>query len=208
MDLFDHQTFSLPLESQSGSVDDVAEMVFWPQFLSCEEADNLLKKSIADLPWRADKIKMFGKEIPVPRLQNWFADKTDTSYTYSGIKLTAVVFPDWLNQLRKNIQTRSNYPLNRALANYYRDGSDSMDWHADDEAELGPDPVIASLSLGAERTFQLRHNQTKEKVSINLPHGSLLVMGPKIQTFWKHRIAKVRDLQEPRVNFTFRYVND
>ena len=204
MDLFDHQTFSLPLSSD----DDVAEMVFWPQFLSCEEADNLLKKSIADLPWRTDKIKMFGKEIPVPRLQNWFADKTATSYTYSGIKLTAVVFPDWLNQLRENIQTRSNYPLNRALANYYRDGNDSMDWHADDEAELGPDPVIASLSLGAERTFQLRHNQTKEKVSINLPHGSLLVMGPKIQTFWKHRIAKVRDLQEPRVNFTFRYVND
>ena len=204
MDLFDHQTFSLPLSS----VDDVAEMVFWPQFLSCEEADNLLKKAIADLPWRADKIKMFGKEMPVPRLQNWFADKTDTSYTYSGIKLTAVVFPDWLNQLRENIQTRSNYPLNRALANYYRDGNDSMDWHADNEAELGPDPVIASLSLGAERTFQLRHNETKEKVSINLPHGSLLVMGPKIQTFWKHRIAKVRDLQEPRVNFTFRYVND
>jgi alkylated DNA repair dioxygenase AlkB len=204
LDLFDHQTFLLPLSS----VDDVAEMVFWPQFLSCEEADNLLKQSIADLPWRADKIKMFGKEIPVPRLQNWFADKTDTSYTYSGIKLTAIVFPDWLNQLRENIQTRSNYPLNRALANYYRDGSDSMDWHADDEAELGPDPVIASLSLGAERTFQLRHNQTKEKVSINLPHGSLLVMGPKIQTFWKHRIAKVRDLQEPRINFTFRYVND
>lgn len=204
MDLFDHQTFSLPLSS----VNDVAEMVFWPQFLSCAEADNLLKKSIADLPWRADKIKMFGREIPVPRLQNWFADKTDTSYTYSGIKLTAVVFPDWLNHLRENIQTRSNYPLNRALANYYRDGSDSMDWHADDEAELGPDPVIASLSLGAERTFQLRHNKTKEKISINLPHGSLLVMGPKIQSFWKHRIAKVRDLQEPRVNFTFRYVND
>ena len=204
MDLFDHQTFLMPLSS----VDDVAEMVFWPQFLSCEEADNLLKKSIADLPWRADKIKMFGREIPVPRLQNWFADKTATSYTYSGIKLTAVVFPDWLNQLRENIQTCANYPLNRALANYYRDGNDSMDWHADDEAELGPDPVIASLSLGAERTFQLRHNKTKEKVSINLPHGSLLVMGPKIQSFWRHRIAKVRDLQEPRVNFTFRYVND
>ena len=204
MDLFDHQTFLLPLSS----VDDVAEMVFWPQFLSCEEADNLLKQSIADLPWRADKIKMFGKEIPVPRLQNWFADKTDTSYTYSGIKLTAIVFPDWLNQLRENIQTRSNYPLNRALANYYRDGSDSMDWHADDEAELGPDPVIASLSLGAERTFQLRHNQTKEKVSINLPHGSLLVMGPKIQTFWKHRIAKARGMHEPRVNFTFRFMDN
>lgn len=204
MALFEHQIISLPLESSEST----ADMLFFPHFLGCTEADNLLKKSIDDLPWRADRIKMFGREIPVPRLQNWFADRVNTSYTYSGIKLSAVLFPDWLNHLREIVQTRSNYPFNRALANYYRDGNDSMDWHADDEIELGPDPVIASLSLGAERTFQLRHNETKEKVSINLPHGSLLVMGPKIQTFWKHRIAKVRGMHEPRVNFTFRFMDN
>lgn len=204
MALFEHQIISLPLESSEST----ADMLFCPHFLGCTEADNLLKKSIDDLPWRADMIHMFGKEIPVPRLQNWFADRLNTSYTYSGIKLSAVLFPSWLDTLRNAIESQSNYPFNRALANYYRDGNDSVDWHADDEVELGPNPVIASLSLGAERTFQLRHNQTKEKVSINLPHGSLLVMGPRIQTFWQHRIAKVRSLYEPRVNFTFRYVND
>lgn len=204
MDLFEHQIIPLALESPQSR----ANLVFWPNFLNSEQADLLLKQSIETLPWRLDRIKMFGRQIPVPRLQNWFADKVDTSYTYSGIKLSAVLFPEWLDKLRESIQQRTEFPFNRALANYYRDGNDSVDWHADDEVELGPDPVIASLSLGAQRTFQLRHNISKEKVAINLPHGSLLLMGPKIQSFWQHRIAKVRDLQQPRVNFTFRYIND
>lgn len=204
MDLFEHQIIPLALESpQSG-----ANLVFWPNFLNSEQANLLLKQSIETLHWRLDRIKMFGRQIPVPRLQNWFADKVDTSYTYSGLKLSAVLFPEWLDKLRESIQQRTEFPFNRALANYYRDGNDSVDWHADDEVELGPDPVIASLSLGAQRTFQLRHNVSKEKVAINLPHGSLLLMGPKIQSFWQHRIAKVRDLQQPRVNFTFRYIEN
>lgn len=203
MDLFDHQVIPLALESPESR----ADMLFWPHFLTIKQADELLAQSIANLPWRQDMIKMFGREIPVPRLQNWYADRLGTTYTYSGIQLSAVLFPSWLDNLRKSIQDYSGHPFNRALANYYRDGSDSVDWHADDEPELGPDPVIASLSLGAERTFQLRHNTTGEKVSIKLPHGSLLFMGPKVQTYWQHRIAKVRELQEPRVNFTFRYMS-
>ena len=203
MDLFDHQVIPLTLESPESR----ADMLFWPHFLTNKQADELLTQSIANLPWRQDMIKMFGREIPVPRLQNWYADRLGTTYTYSGIQLSAVLFPSWLDNLRKSIQDHSGHPFNRALANYYRDGTDSVDWHADDEPELGPDPVIASLSLGAERTFQLRHNTTGEKVSIKLPHGSLLFMGPKIQTYWQHRIAKVRGLQEPRVNFTFRYMS-
>jgi alkylated DNA repair dioxygenase AlkB len=203
MDLFDHQVIPLALESPESR----ADMLFWPHFLTIKQADELLAQSIANLPWRQDMIKMFGREIPVPRLQNWYADRLGTTYTYSGIQLSAVLFPSWLDNLRKSIQDHSGHPFNRALANYYRDGSDSVDWHADDEPELGPDPVIASLSLGAERTFQLRHNTTGEKVSIKLPHGSLLFIGPKVQTYWQHRIAKVRELQEPRVNFTFRYMS-
>ena len=204
MDLFEHQVIPLPLDS----ADHTANLIFWPYFLTAQQADNLLQLAIETLPWRLDMIHMFGKQIPVPRLQNWFADKVDASYTYSGIKLSAVLFPDWMEQLRASIQQQTEHPFNRALANYYRDGNDSVDWHADDEVELGPDPVIASLSLGAQRTFQLRHNISKEKVAINLPHGSLLLMGPKIQSFWQHRIAKVHDLQQPRVNFTFRYIDD
>ena len=90
--------------------------------------------------------------------------------------------------------------------NYYRDGNDSVDWHADDEASLGNEPVIASFSLGVERKFDLRHNLTGQRVSLNLPHGSLLLMGPGLQSFWKHRIPKSRNLSDARVNFTFRYM--
>lgn len=204
MALFDHQVIPLHLDS----ADHTADLIFWPHFLTAQQADNLLKLAIETLPWRLDMIRMFGKQIPVPRLQNWYADRLGTSYTYSGIKLSAVLFPDWMEQLRVTIQQQTQHSFNRALANYYRDGSDSVDWHADDELELGVDPVIASLSLGAQRTFQLRHNTSKEKIAINLPHGSLLLMSAKIQTFWQHRIAKVPNLDEPRVNFTFRYIEN
>ena len=129
-----------------------------------------------------------------------------TSYTYSGICLQAVSFPDWMEQLRLSVEGQTGQPFNRALVNYYRHGRDSVDWHADDEKALGPAPVIASVSLGAERVFQLRHNLSREKLSISLPHGSLLLMGAGIQQHWQHRLAKVGDLQEPRVNFTFRYM--
>ena len=155
--------------------------------------------------WRQDNIRIAGKIIPVPRLQNWFGDPA-TSYTCSGIRLQAVSFPDWMEQLRLSVEGQTGQRFNRALVNYYRHGRDSVDWHADDEKELGPAPVIASVSLGAERVFQLRHNLSREKLAISLPHGSLLLMGAGIQQHWQHRLAKVGDLQEPRVNFTFRYM--
>jgi alkylated DNA repair dioxygenase AlkB len=151
---------------------------------------------------------MFGKQVPVPRLQNWFADHTNTSYTYSNICMQAVKFPGWMADLAQSVASETAHPFNRALVNYYRDGSDSVDWHADDETELGPDPIIASISLGAERVFQLRHNITGEITSLSLPHGSLLLMRSKIQHFYQHRLAKVKHLDQPRVNFTFRYMDD
>jgi alkylated DNA repair dioxygenase AlkB len=111
-----------------------------------------------------------------------------------------------METVRVAVEQSTSHKFNRALVNYYRDGRDSVDWHADDEVTLGPEPLIASLSLGAERDFQLCHNETKKRVCITLPHGSLLLMGPGIQQYWQHRIAKVNDLDEPRVNFTFRYM--
>ena len=108
--------------------------------------------------------------------------------------------------MRVAVEQVTGHPFNRALVNYYRHGRDSVDWHADDEPELGVEPLVASLSLGAERVFQLRHNQTKERLSVSLPHGSLLLMGAGIQDYWQHRLAKVSGLEQPRVNFTFRYM--
>jgi len=210
MDLFDQQVIPVNLSPELGT----SNIVFWPNWLSGAEADQLLSRAIEQTDWRQDNIRIAGKIIPVPRLQNWFGDPA-TSYTYSGICLQAVSFPDWMEQLRLSVEGQTGQPFNRALTgqpfnralvNYYRHGRDSVDWHADDEKALGPAPVIASVSLGAERVFQLRHNLSREKLSISLPHGSLLLMGAGIQQHWQHRLAKVGDLQEPRVNFTFRYM--
>ena len=200
MDLFDSQL--IPVRLTEGRLSQIA---FWPNWLDGERADALLSQAISDIDWRRDVIRIAGKTIPIPRLQQWFGDPK-TSYTYSNIRLQAVQFPNWIDKLREQIEVESGERFNRALVNYYRDGSDSVDWHADDEAELGYEPLVASLSLGAERAFQLRHNVTQERLDISLPHGSLLVMGAGIQTHWQHRIAKTKKVEQPRVNFTFRYM--
>lgn len=200
MDLFDSQLIPVRLTEER-----LSQIAFWPNWLNGERADALLSQAISDIDWRRDVIRIAGKTIPIPRLQQWFGDPK-TSYTYSNIRLQAVQFPNWIDKLREQIEVESGERFNRALVNYYRDGSDSVDWHADDEAELGYEPLVASLSLGAERAFQLRHNVTQERLDISLPHGSLLVMGAGIQTHWQHRIAKTKKVEQPRVNFTFRYM--
>lgn len=201
MELFDQQV--IPLTLSEGRT---ADIVFWPQWLDQSCANSLLKTAIEQTPWREDFIQIMGKKIPIPRLQNWFGDP-GTSYTYSRIRLPAVKFPAWMDEMRLNVEVDTQHQFNRALVNYYRDGNDSVDWHADDESELGVEPVIASVSLGASREFQLRHNTTKERVKIVLPHGSLLLMSAGIQEHWQHRIAKVKHLNQARVNFTFRYMS-
>ena len=200
MDLFDQQIIPVHLTDERRS-----EIVFWPNWLDSQHADALLATAISKTPWREDMINIGGKCIPVPRLQNWFG-APNTSYTYSGIRLQALEFPDWMDKVRTAVEQVTGHRFNRALVNYYRHGRDSVDWHADNEVELGREPMVASLSLGAERVFQLRHNKTKERLSVSLPHGSLLLMGAGIQEHWQHRLAKVASLEQPRVNFTFRYM--
>lgn len=200
MDLFDQQTIPVYLTDERKS-----DIRFWPNWLGGPQADRLLATAIAETPWREDTINIAGKRIPVPRLQNWFGAQ-NTSYTYSGIRLQALEFPGWMESVRMAVEQVTGHSFNRALINHYRHGRDSVDWHADDEPELGKEPLVASLSLGVERVFQLRHNKTKERLSVSLPHGSLLLMGAGIQEYWQHRLAKVPGLEQPRINITFRYM--
>lgn len=200
MDLFDQQIIPVQLTDKRKS-----EIIFWPNWLDRQRADALLATAISQTPWREDMINIVGRRIPIPRLQNWFGAQ-NTSYTYSGIRLQALEFPDWMDKQRIAVERATGYRFNRALVNYYRHGRDSVDWHADNEPELGTEPLVASLSLGAERVFQLRHNKTKERLAVSLPHGSLLLMGAGMQEHWQHRLAKVAGLEQPRVNFTFRYM--
>jgi len=198
MELFEQQVIPLQL-----SPDRQSEITFWPSWLGSTAADDLLAIAIDQVAWRQDNIHIAGKSIPIPRLQNWYGDPT-TSYTYSRIKLQAVAFPPWMEILRRRVERQTGNCFNRTLVNYYRDGQDSVDWHADDERELGSEPIIASVSLGQERAFLLRHKTTKERLKINLPHGSLMMMGPGIQEHWHHSVAKDKNVVGPRINFTFR----
>ena len=178
---------------------------YFPNWLTYQEADDLLTTSIEKVPWRQDFIYMMGKKIPIPRLQNWYCE-TGASYTYSRINLLALEFPSWMEDLRRRVELSTGETFNAILVNYYRDGKDSNDWHSDDEKELGAYPVIASVSIGAERVFHLRHKVTKQKIKMNLPHGSLLLMGAGIQEYWQHKLSKTSLQVGPRINLTLRYM--
>lgn len=164
---------------------------------------NLLKKEIQ---WRQDNIKIFGKIYPQPRLTALYANN-NKSYSYSNIKMQPITFTPTLFDIKSKIEKRLNSQFTSCLLNLYRNGLDSNGWHADNEKELGLNPVIASLSLGAERVFHMKHrNDKKEKLKINLTNGSLLVMRGKTQHHWLHQIPKTRKKVEERINLTFRII--
>jgi alkylated DNA repair dioxygenase AlkB len=148
---------------------------------------------------------LFGKRIKVPRLEAYYALNGE-QYGYSGQQLQPEKFPPFLEALRLKVQESTGYKYNALLINYYRDGQDSNGWHADNEKTLGPNPSIASISLGAERTFELKHLSTGQKKSIVLAHGSLLHMHGPLQHHYKHQLPKKRALTEARLNLTFRWV--
>jgi alkylated DNA repair dioxygenase AlkB len=179
--------------------------VLHESFLEPAEADEMLATLLTEVPWQHHAITLFGKEVPEPRMSAWIADP-GVSYLYSGRRRDPEPWTDTLAGLRDRAGEIAGSRFNSVLANLYRDGTDSMGWHADDEPELGTEPVIASVSLGAERRFDFRHNLTGETVSAILPHGSLLVMSGASQHSWKHRIAKATRVLQPRLNLTFRNV--
>ena len=164
---------------------------------------NLLKKEIQ---WQQDDIKIFGKIYPQPRLTALYSNN-NKSYSYSNIKMQPITFTPTLFDIKSKIEKRLNSQFTSCLLNLYRNGQDSNGWHADNEKELGLNPVIASLSLGAERVFHMKHrNDKKEKLKINLTNGSLLVMRGKTQHHWLHQIPKTRKKVEERINLTFRII--
>lgn len=172
---------------------------YWPRFLPPGYFD-LLRDGIA---WEQRTIKLYGKETPLPRLTAWYGD-ADMVYTYSGIANTPHQWTRLLKHLKSTVEQATGYEFNSALLNYYRDGKDSIGWHADDEPELGPSPVIASLSFGGSRAFMLRDAHTKQLAGkYELSDGSLLLMMPGCQEAYEHSLPK-RAHAEPRINVTFR----
>lgn len=182
-----------------------ADVILYERFFTAMESDRLLKALISKIVWQQDQIKIYGKTLNLPRLTAWYGDK---DYGYSGITMQVHPWTDDLLFIKKRIEQQVNTTFTGVLLNYYRNGNDSVGWHSDDENELGTNPVIASVSFGATRPFQLRHKTDKnqKKISIPLTHGSLLVMQGTTQHFWEHQVPKTSKAIGSRINLTFRRV--
>lgn len=169
----------------------------------------------ATTQWRQDQIRIAGRTIPVPRLQCWMGAE-HCRYAYSNISLEPMPWTPEMSSMRDLVNQVTGAAFNCVLINKYRSGEDSVSWHADDEPELGPSPRIASLSLGATRRFQLKRKVSPEmtsaargeRVVISLNSGSLLVMEPGVQENWVHQVAKTKLPVGPRINLTFRTIED
>lgn len=184
-----------------------AEVLYQSRFDLGEAPDTLLQALITEVPWRAEKIAVWGKIYDQPRLMAWYGDRASV-YTYSGLQLIPLPWSDRLLELKQRVEVAAGTTFNSVLLNYYRDHRDSMGFHSDDEKELGARPVIASLSIGAERTFIFRHKRANvaKPVRLKLASGSLLVMKGTTQHCWKHGIDKETMPCGPRINLTFRSI--
>ncbi len=183
-----------------------AEVIYYPHFFDKEEADIIFAELTNEIPWQQDDIRVFGKTHPQPRLTALYGNE-GKPYSYSNIKMQPHPWNLLLQKIKSKVESVSYTNFTTVLLNQYRDGKDSNGWHADNEKELGTNPIIASLSFGAERTFQLKHNSDKDqKKSIILEHGSLLLMKGTTQHCWKHQIPKTAKPIGPRINLTFRVI--
>lgn len=171
-------------------------------------ADSLMQALVEETPWRQDPIRVHGREYLQPRLHAWVGD-AQAQYTYSGLHLTPQPWTPLLSDLRARLEAACDARFNSVLLNLYRNERDSMGMHADDEAELGPQPVIASLSLGQTRSLVFKHRWRDglKPVHVPLPSGSVLLMAGATQTHWKHGIAKQSRALAPRLNLTFRWIH-
>ena len=183
-----------------------AELRFASDWLATAEADALLVSLREEIRWETHRIRLFGREVDSPRLSCWIGDE-DAAYTYSGTRFQPHPWPAALLSVRQRLTDELGCVFNSVLANRYREGRDCMGWHSDNESALGPQPLIASLSLGATRRFMLKHrHQPARKLELELPHGSLLVMGGDTQRNYKHALPRTARPVGERINLTFRNI--
>lgn len=170
-----------------------------------QETDRLFKSLLNLIPWQTATLTIASHNRPLPRLQCWMADQGQT-YSYSGLKLTPRPWNPDVLRIKARLEHLCEHSFNSVLLNCYRDGSDSVSWHADDEAELGLNPIVASVSLGAERMleFKPKLNLSTPKKQIMLENGSILIMGKTVQNNWLHQLPKLSGYIAPRISLTFR----
>ncbi len=176
---------------------------YFPAAIDSETADSWFAGLLGTVKWKQDEVVVYGKRHLTPRLDCWMGESW-MSYTYSNNTMSPQPWQSLPLQIKVMVEKITSDSFNSVLINYYRNGQDSNGWHADDEPELGKQPVIASLSLGAPRDFHLRHKRNKQlKHTISLEHGSLLLMRGSTQELWQHQVPKRANAQA-RINLTFR----
>jgi alkylated DNA repair dioxygenase AlkB len=183
-------------------------VVYWPSFLTAQHAQQLFNELLAETTWQQEAISLYGKIVNQPRLTAWYGEFGVSALGGYKNRVTATNFSDNLLNLKHKIELSTGKRFNSVLVNLYRDGQDSVAYHADNEAILGKNPAIASYSLGATRRFLLRHNQSKcETQKFNLQHNSLLLMQDELQHHWQHSISKTKHPIGQRINLTFRWLH-
>src|SRR4051812_47757019 len=182
------------------------DAVLHPAFFPPAVADRLLAELRDTSAWRQDAVRLFGRAVPLPRLTAWHGDP-GAAYSYSGIRNAPAPWTSALLEVKRAVEPVCGVAFNAVLLNRYRTGRDGVSWHSDDEPEFGADPVIASVSFGGTRTFQLRHKTRPDlRAAVELIHGSLLVMRGGTQRHWGHRVPKTAKPVAERINLTFRVV--
>jgi len=181
------------------------ELYLYNNFYSKAEADLLFSQLQTELDWQEERIFIYGRWVKVPRLMCWYGN-ADACYQYSGVTHQPLPWTPTLHIIREKVERQCQCAFNSVLANLYRDGNDSMGCHADDEKELGENPLIASLSLGAPRLFKQHHKTQPEKLDMVLSPGDLLLMAGSLQQHWLHSVPKTKKPKTPRINLTFRQI--
>jgi alkylated DNA repair dioxygenase AlkB len=181
------------------------EYSYFPSFFSKAISDNYFNILLNDVLWKQEEMIMYGQAVNFPRKTAWYGQK-DKKYTFSGITLNPLPWSESLLSIKTSIEAKCNVKFNSVLLNLYNDGADSISWHTDAEKELGVNPVIASISLGATRAFQLKHKDTHERINLELENGSLLIMQGELQHYWQHQIPKTKKTIGKRINLTFRNI--
>jgi alkylated DNA repair dioxygenase AlkB len=180
--------------------------ILYPDLWGAQEAAAIFERLKNEVEWQQPEVVVFGRRVLQPRLTAWFGDD-GCSYTYSGATLNPAPWTPFLSGIRRRCEEVSQSTFNSVLLNLYRGGSDAVSWHSDDEPALGEQPVIASVSLGATRRFDMRHRESGLTIKTNLGAGSLLVMSGRSQSHWKHQVPRTSKDIGPRINMTFRRIH-
>lgn len=193
---FDENTNLLP---KDGTV------MYYGKIMDYSKAEYFFNCLMETIEWKNDEAIIFGQLITTKRKVAWYGD-THFKYSYSKITKEALIWTLELEELKRLVEEKTGESYNSCLLNLYHDGNEGMAWHSDGEKDLKKNGAIASLSFGAERKFAFKHKTTKETVSLNLEHGSLLVMKDETQTHWLHRLPPSKKIFKPRINLTFRTI--